>query len=378
MSENEERSQRVPGETAPTPVPASADPGPKRSSRIPEFLVEALLLCWVFTRGLFSRAPVTGRSFEAVPDRTPDAVPESAPEKTGRAADRNPDPESGSNLRNRRIWGTLFVVCAFGVGSAAGVGFLFAYWSGGNNQLLGGTLALFLGAFGLVPVLYSHWLMVRKEATEPRENLPPSPDEREAALEAYCAGAQDVQRRGLLKWMGAAGTGIVAAMILSMMRSLGMSPYPSLFTTVWRRGELLMTAEGKPVSVAMLVPGASVTVFPESSVGSERAQTVLIRVQEQLLQLPKDRENWAPMGYVAYSRVCTHAGCSVGLFEAETHQLLCPCHQSTFDVLRGASPTGGPAARPLPQLPLYADSDGNLRAAGGFTAPPGPGFWGMS
>ena len=83
------------------------------------------------------------------------------------------------------------------------------------------------------------------------------------------------------------------------------------------------------------------------------------------------------MGYLAYSRVCTHAGCPVGLYQKQSHLLLCPCHQSSFDVLNGAEPTGGPAARPLPQLPLYADADGTLRAGGAFTAPPGPGFWGM-
>lgn len=118
-------------------------------------------------------------------------------------------------------------------------------------------------------------------------------------------------------------------------------------------------------------------VFPENSIGDERAQTVLIRVNEKFLRLPSNRANWAPMGYVAYSRVCTHAGCSVGMFESTTDQLMCPCHQSTFDVLRAARPTGGPAARALPQLPLYADADGILRAGGGFSAPPGPGFWEM-
>ena len=88
-----------------------------------------------------------------------------------------------------------------------------------------------------------------------------------------------------------------------------------------------------------------VTVFPEGSIGDEKAQTVLIRVKEQLLRLPEDRADWAPMGYLAYSRVCTHAGCPVGLYEAESHLLLCPCHQSTFNVLEAAQPTGGPAAR---------------------------------
>ena len=190
-------------------------------------------------------------------------------------------------------------------------------------------------------------------------------------------GADDVQRRGLLKWMAGAGMTLVAAMVVSMARSLGTPPGPSLFTTVWKRGQRLMTIDGKPLTVDSLKPGSMAVVFPEESLGNENAQTTLIRVEENLLRLPKGRENWAPKGYLAYSRVCTHAGCSVGLFEAHTNLLLCPCHQSTFAVLRGAVPTGGPAARPLPQLPLYVDSKGFLRAGGGFTAPPGPGFTGM-
>ena len=334
-----------------------------------ELALTVLVLGWTFARGLLAKVPVPGRAGSV-------AAPVPTPEKTGRAADR--DLESGSNFVIRERWGTLFVVCAFVIAFVGGVGFLFIYWSGGNNLLLGGTLALFLGGFGSALVLYSRWLMDHEEATEPREKLPSSTGEREAVFEDYCSGAREVQRRSLLKWMGAGGVGLLAAMIVSLMRSLGISPYPSLFTTVWKAGQRLMTAEGKPVSVDSLELGSSITVFPENSLGSEKAQTVLIRVKEQLLQLPKDRANWAPMGYVAYSRVCTHAGCPVGLYESTTHLLLCPCHQSTFDVLRRASPTGGPAARPLPQLPLYADSDGNLRAGGGFTSPPGPGFWGLS
>ncbi len=139
-----------------------------------------------------------------------------------------------------------------------------------------------------------------------------------------------------------------------------MSPDKSLYSRIWQGGQRLVTIDGKPVSLASLQPGSMVTVFPEDQIGAERAQTVLIRVKEHLLQLPEDRATWAPGGYVAYSRVCTHAGCPVGEFEAEQSVLLCPCHQSTFDVLRAAAPTGGPAARPLPQLPLYADADGTL------------------
>jgi ubiquinol-cytochrome c reductase iron-sulfur subunit len=82
-----------------------------------------------------------------------------------------------------------------------------------------------------------------------------------------------------------------------------------------------------------------------------------------------------PNGLIAFSKVCTHAGCPVGLYQAETHQLLCPCHQSAFDVLRAARPVSGPAAWPLPQLPLMVAADGTLRAGGDFSEPVGPGWW---
>lgn len=297
--------------------------------------------------------------------------------ESGRAADRKM--ESESQMDHRERWGALFVVCSFIVAVLGGVGFVIAYWMGDTStKLLGGCLTVFLGGTGITLVVWAHWLMSHKEAVEPRHELRSSLSEQEDEAAAFCGGAREVRRRRLLKWMGLTGVGVLASMLVSLMRSLGLSPDLSLYSRVWKGGQRLVTLDGKPVSLSSLVPGSAVTVFPEDKVGSERAQTVLIRVKEQLLQLPEERASWAPGGYVAYSRVCTHAGCPVGEFEAEQSLLLCPCHQSTFDVLRAAVPTGGPAARALPQLPLYADADGTLRAGGGFTAPPGPGFWGIS
>ncbi|HEX2025505.1 MAG TPA: Rieske (2Fe-2S) protein [Actinomycetota bacterium] len=109
--------------------------------------------------------------------------------------------------------------------------------------------------------------------------------------------------------------------------------------------------------------------------GSADSQAVLIRVEPDLLQLDSERMAWTPNGHVAYSKVCTHAGCPVGLYDREEQHLVCPCHQSTFDVLRGAEPVSGPAVRPLPQLPLELGADGFLRARSDFTEPVGPGFW---
>ena len=115
------------------------------------------------------------------------------------------------------------------------------------------------------------------------------------------------------------------------------------------------------------------TVGPDATV--EDAATLLIRVDPEDLELPADRMEWAPEGLVAYSKICTHVGCPVGLYRESTHELVCPCHQSTFNVLRGAEPVFGPATRPLPQLPIAVDDDGYVVATGDYPEPTGPGFW---
>lgn len=302
------------------------------------------------------------------------------PEEEGsdRSQDRNLDAGAGVNLARRQRWGTALALSAILLALAGGVAFLVAYWISANNLLLGGTLAVALGGFGAALVLWARWLTIRREAVEPRKPLCPPPEDREAAAGAFLQGAEDIQRRNLLRWVGLGAAGLATATVLSLLRSLGFPSYAALNTRVWKRGQRLMTEDGKPVAANALQPGVTLIVFPEDSIGAERAQTILLRVDQQLLQLPKDRQDWAPMGNLAYSRVCTHAGCTVGMYEKTTHLLMCPCHQSTFDVLRAARPNGGPAARALPQLPLYADNEGNLRAGGGFSEPPGPGFWGMA
>lgn len=276
-----------------------------------------------------------------------------------------------------RATGTILVLISFFVSIGAGIGFLVSYWMGFSNMLLGATLALCFLGFGSALVFWAHWLMRQSEVSAPREELPSDPEEYEALFREVYPREPNIQRRKLLVGMSAAVVATVTAAWLSVFRSFfGASPYGApLSSTVWKRGQRLITETGDVASIRSLDPGGAVVVFPENLRGYVSAQTVLLRVREEFLELPKDRANWAPMGYLAYSRVCTHAGCPVGLFESENDLLLCPCHQSTFNILDGAEPTGGPAARPLPQLPLYVDEDGNLRAAGGFTAPPGPGYW---
>ncbi len=216
------------------------------------------------------------------------------------------------------------------------------------------------------------------EETQPRGLRPPRPAERQTSADAMLEGVEEIRRRRFLSRLligAGAALGIAA---LFPIRSLGRAPRGSLFTTPWRAGAKLVNNQGELVTRDTLEVGSFTTVFPEGDVGSADGQAVLIRVEPARLRLPTERLGDAPEGIVAYSKICTHAGCPVGLYLAATHQLRCPCHQSTFDVLDGASPVYGPAARPLPQLPIGIADDGSLYAKGDFTDPVGPSFWNLS
>lgn len=273
--------------------------------------------------------------------------------------------------------GTAVVISLLTLSILAGAGFVAVYWNGANTQLLGGCLALMFLGLGCALVVWARKLMVHQEAVAPREPLPSAAEDRQAVFEDFYPGGPHIQRRKIVTWMSTAVVGVLAAAVISSLRSFyGRSPLAAQLTKpMWKRGQQLVSDTGEKVTVNSLEVRSATIVFPDDKVGDVRAQAVLLRVPPDALRLPWNRRDWAPQGYVAYSRVCTHAGCPVGEFESNIGILLCPCHQSTFDVLNGAQPTSGPAARPLPQLPLYADPEGNLRAAGDFTAPPGPGYW---
>ena len=128
-------------------------------------------------------------------------------------------------------------------------------------------------------------------------------------------------------------------------------------------------SSGAPVAATNLPVGGVLTVFPEGHTGAADSQTILVRVDLSTFQPLPGRESWSPDGYLAYSKICTHAGCPVGLYEQSSNSLFCPCHQSVFDVLEGAKPIGGPATRPLPQLPLEVGTDGFLRAQDDYSEP---------
>ncbi|HEU4572854.1 MAG TPA: Rieske 2Fe-2S domain-containing protein [Candidatus Limnocylindrales bacterium] len=262
---------------------------------------------------------------------------------------------------------------SFAIAALAGLALLVVYLLGGQTQIEGVLLMLALGGIGVGISIWGSGLIPEVEEIEPRHPLksPPAPpdDRTESAVREGIT-----RRHALLRMLAAAFGGLAAALAIPVF-SLGPAPGGALFHTSWKRGLRLVGPDNQPIHAQQLPIGGILTVFPEGSAGSADGQTLLIRVEPNLLELPQDRAGWAPDGYVAYSKVCTHAGCPVGLYRATLHSLICPCHQSTFDVLRGAKPIFGPAARPLPQLPIQLQPDGTFVALGDFPEPIGPSFW---
>ncbi len=270
----------------------------------------------------------------------------------------------------RATTGVSRIAASFGLSGAASAGLAIVYALGGQPQLEGALLGVALGGIGVGLVLWAKKLMPQGPFEEPREVVPSEVEERPEAEEAAEAGAEAVERRGFLAWMLAVAVGALGAAAVFPIRSLGTRPGDALFHTPWRDGLRLVTTAGIRVRAEDVTSNGVLTVFPEGHAEASDAQTLLIR-------LPEDVEppEGTVEGFIAFSKVCTHAGCPVGLYQAATKELFCPCHQSVFDVLAAARPTAGPATRPLPQLPIDVDGDGFLVARGDFPEPVGPGFW---
>jgi ubiquinol-cytochrome c reductase iron-sulfur subunit len=246
----------------------------------------------------------------------------------------------------------------------------------GNAPLEGVLLAVALGGPGAAIVVWAAALLHAAPESEERHEMASPPPEREAAAEALDLDAI-TRRRFLVRMLLGAG-GLLAAALALPAFSLGPQPGRELFVSGWRPGARLVGGDGEPIRPEDVLEGAVRTVFPDGAVGRPDSPAMLIRLRPSDLRLPEDRHGMAFDGCVAYSKICTHAGCPVGLYRAEDQVLICPCHQSTFDVTRGAVPVFGPAARRLPQLALGVDADGYLVADGDFDEPVGPSFWNLT
>jgi ubiquinol-cytochrome c reductase iron-sulfur subunit len=266
---------------------------------------------------------------------------------------------------------------ALAVAILAGIGLFVVYFSGGQTQVEGILFAIAFGGLGIALGIWANHLLDAREVVEERHELTSGATGRQAFEDALVEEVGPVmgRRSMLLKLLAGAGGALGLALLLPVL-SLGPAPGNSLKVTPWRRGSRVVDEGGQPVQLNQVPENGFLTVFPEGHEGAADAQALLIHVREGSLKLPPDRLAAVPEGtHVAYSKICTHAGCPVGLYRAESQSLICPCHQSQFDVADGAKPFFGPAARPLPQLLLSVDDENILVAQGDFTAPVGPAFW---
>jgi ubiquinol-cytochrome c reductase iron-sulfur subunit len=258
---------------------------------------------------------------------------------------------------------------------AGSVGLGVVYALGGQVQLEGLLLFFALGGIASAFIVWGGKLLPQGPYVQERHPLTSGPAEQEDATETFEEGAEALERRRLLIRMLTGAFVALGAALVFPVRSLGARPGGSLFRTAWRRGSRVVDEHDRPVRPEDLDVGGVLTVFPSGDNGSADSQTLLIKLAPGEYRPAPGREHWAVGDVVAFSKVCPHAGCPVGLYEPETHRLFCPCHQSVFAVLENCEPRSGPATRPLPQLPLTLDGDGYLVAQDDYDEPIGPGFW---
>ncbi len=275
---------------------------------------------------------------------------------------------------------------------------------GASNVALGlafGGALLFIG-IGLIQ--WARKLMSDHEIIEMRHAVGSPEEDRQETLAALSAGVEEsgIGRRPLVRnsLLGAIGLVILPAVVV--LRDLGPTPKQvaksgvpgaGLEATIWSEGmRVVRDVVGTPIRASDLEIGDLVNAEPaalfevddegepiiegaEAQVVKSKAAVILVRMQPEDIKAGEGREEWSVDGILCYSKICTHVGCPISLYERTTHNVLCPCHQSTFDLADAGRVIFGPAARPLPQLPLMVDDEGYLVAQSDFDEPVGPSFW---
>jgi ubiquinol-cytochrome c reductase iron-sulfur subunit len=292
------------------------------------------------------------------------------------------------------------VATLFGLSSLATIGFIVAYFvidttsrvfipgigdANLYNVVLGATMAVSLLGIGVGAVHWAKTLMPDTEMVEERHPQRATDADRQRVVDDLVEGgdASQINRRPLIKGSLLGALGLFAVpVVLPLIGGLGPLPGDALSRTMWKKGDrLVRDPEHTPIRADQVTIGSVYHVLPESIKESEhvledkaKAAVLLMRLNPEDIKPQKERD-WGHDGIVAYSKICTHVGCPVGLYEQQTHHLLCPCHQSTFDVTQDCKVIFGPAKRPLPQLKITVDSEGYLVADAPFREAVGPSFF---
>jgi ubiquinol-cytochrome c reductase iron-sulfur subunit len=282
----------------------------------------------------------------------------------------------------------LAVLALLGLSSLSAIGFIVVYAVEAipaKTQLLGLSLGLALLFLAAALVVAGKALVPEEELTEPYPPLE-HPVEQRLVTQLVEEGVDSVDRRGLLKLgvLGAGGT--LALAVITPALSFGpLFRTKDFYGTPWRRGRRLVDENERPLRADAIEQGEFYTAFPEGVDREELGSAVVVvRLPRGKLDLPSSLAGYDADGIVAYSAICTHAGCAISMYRVPTFPpvepgpaLVCPCHYSTFDPATGGTVIFGPAGRPLPMLPLRIDGEGSLRAAGNFDGAVGPSWWGV-
>lgn len=267
------------------------------------------------------------------------------------------------------------IFAALAVAMLGAVLFIVAYATGGDRLFEGLALALAAAGLSAAALGWAFWIFPDEQVVDERDIAVEgrrdvsigSLEDREKIAQTE-ASVMTASRRTVLTRMLYAALGLFGLALVVPIRSLGPALGETIpFHTKWRKGMRMQREDGSYVKATDLNVGSFATVFPDGAIGDEQAQTMLIRVQDELAG--------SADGYMAYSKVCTHAGCPVALYRTDAKQLMCPCHQSVFDVIRDGEVVSGPADHALPRLPISISADGYVVADGDFPGPVGPGFW---
>ncbi|WP_406493565.1 Rieske (2Fe-2S) protein [Streptomyces sp. NBC_00846] len=292
------------------------------------------------------------------------------------------------------------VALMFTVSMLATVGFIASYvifpvdkivyiWPFGHvsalNFSLGLTLGVALFAIGAGAVHWARTLMSDVEVADDRHAIEAEPEVKAKVLADFAAGAQEsaLGRRKLIRNTMFGALALVPLSGVVLLRDLGPLPEKKLRSTLWAKGKQLINMNTMlPLRPEDVAQGSLTFAMPEGLTEDAedfqnqiaKAALMIIRIEPKDIKDKRERE-WAHEGIVAFSKICTHVGCPISLYEQQTHHVLCPCHQSTFDLSDGARVIFGPAGHALPQLRIGVNSEGNLEALGDFDEPVGPAFW---
>jgi ubiquinol-cytochrome c reductase iron-sulfur subunit len=313
--------------------------------------------------------------------------------------ERFPIAGTKAEKRAERTIAALFVIAflaivAFIVVFCGAVPFEWKLPGAGNQNfryftpLLGGLLGLALAAIGIGVVLWAKWLLPEEEVVQDRHDGLSDEGEQIMTAATLVQGFNDtgIGRRSIIKStlglsIGALGVAPLVILVGAMIKKPNRGAGQSLFHTPWTAGVPVVDSDGRRIGPGDLLPGGLLTVFPgvPGGIAAGDSPTLLIRLRPgQVVKARKGQESFQWEDFVAYSKICTHAGCPASLYEQQTGRLLCPCHQSQFQVLEDAKPVFGPATRSLPKLPLGVEVVSGTQyfvAKGDFPEPVGPAFW---